>query len=137
MVKQEKSAGAVVYYEKDEKKEFLLLHYSLGHWGFPKGHVEKGETDEQALLREIKEETGLSKVKIIPGFKEKTGYFFTQNRDLIHKQVIFFLVKSDSKKVVLSDEHEDFLWLEYKDALNKLTFDNTKEILNKASKLLV
>ncbi|MBN1502340.1 NUDIX domain-containing protein [Candidatus Woesearchaeota archaeon] len=132
MPTKEKSAAAVVFYEKNKKKEFLLLHYSLGHWGFPKGHIEEGETEEQALLREIKEETGLKKVEIIPGFKEKTEYFYRNKKELIHKEVVFMLVKSMSQKITLSFEHIGYKWLEYEDAINKLTFENTKNMLEKA-----
>ena len=46
----------------------------MGHWGFVKGHVEDNETEKETALRELKEETGLSKVEFIEGFKEKTHY---------------------------------------------------------------
>lgn len=54
-MKKEKSAGAVIINDK----KVLLLHYSSGHWDFPKGHIEKGETELETAKREVKEETGL------------------------------------------------------------------------------
>ena len=58
-MKKEKSCGAVVYRETGEQIEILLIrHKNGGHWAFPKGHVEKKETEEDTALREIREETG-------------------------------------------------------------------------------
>ena len=48
-----------LFREEGDTLLFLLLHYKPGHWGFPKGHVEAGETDEQALVRGIREEAGI------------------------------------------------------------------------------
>ena len=69
----EHSCGAIVFVRHKER-EYLLLHYGMGHWGFVKGHVEDNETEKETALRELKEETGLSKVEFIEGFKEKTHY---------------------------------------------------------------
>ncbi|MDZ4384915.1 MAG: NUDIX domain-containing protein, partial [Candidatus Moranbacteria bacterium] len=61
----EKSVGAVVFRKKETGgKEFLLLHYPSGHWDFPKGHIESGETEEGTLRREVEEETGLKDLKL-------------------------------------------------------------------------
>ena len=57
-MKREKSAGAIVF-RKEKEPVYLLLHYEAKHWDFPKGHVEKNETDEQTVRREIQEETGI------------------------------------------------------------------------------
>src|SRR3989338_2610417 len=65
--------------------KYLLLRHSAGHWDFPKGHVEHGETDETTTRREIEEETGIKDVKILPDFKEKIHYFFKQNKQLYSK----------------------------------------------------
>ena len=59
-MKTEKSCGAVVLRKNQGRLQVLLIkHINGGHWAFPKGHVERGETEEQTALREIKEETGL------------------------------------------------------------------------------
>ena len=82
-MKHEKSCGIVVF--KDNK--ILLVHHNLGHWGMPKGHVELGETDIDAAMREVFEETGIS-AYIIDGFKEKITYC---PRDGVEKDVYFFV----------------------------------------------
>ena len=127
----EKSSGAVIY--KNDK--YLLLKYSMGHWGFVKGHVENKESEEETLFRETKEETGLTKenLKLIDGFKEKINYYFKKDNKKIYKEVVFFLLESKTNNITLSHEHDDYLWLPYKDAYDKLTFKNSKNLLKKAN----
>jgi bis(5'-nucleosidyl)-tetraphosphatase len=67
IIKEEKSIAAVVY----NQNEYLLLKYGLGHWEFVKGHIEKGETEKETIMRELEEETGITDASIIEGFKEK------------------------------------------------------------------
>lgn len=135
-MRNETSAGCIVFVRENSRMEFLLLHYSKGHWDFPKGHIEEDESAEQAMLRELKEETGIADVKIIPGFKEHITYFFRQNGETIKKLVIFFLVESRTKEVKLSFEHIGYEWLPYEEALRKATFDNAKQVLKKAYEFL-
>jgi 8-oxo-dGTP pyrophosphatase MutT (NUDIX family) len=145
--KKETSAGIIVYYKEKQKisindkikqsnkrtiLKYLLLHYEEGHWDFPKGHVEIGETHEEAAMRETKEETGLI-VNVNPLFKEKISYFFKSNETLIHKDVYFFVGEANTKEVNLSKEHIGYVWLSYENALKKLTYENAKELLKKAN----
>ncbi len=136
-MKQEYSAGVVVYCYDENGVEFLLLHYQSGHWDFPKGHIEDNETKEEAALRELMEETGL-KAELYQGFQEEFSYFFRypNSTELIKKKVYFFIGKSESKDVVLSHEHRGYLWLPYKKALDQLTFKNAKELLKKVDNFL-
>lgn len=128
----ERSAGIVL----EKKGEYLILQYSAGHWDLPKGHVEEGESDEQAALRELKEETGISKVTFVPDFKETIHYFFHREKKRVFKEVVFFLARVDDGKVKLSHEHKDFAWLKVKAALNRLTFDTAKNVVKKANTFL-
>jgi 8-oxo-dGTP pyrophosphatase MutT (NUDIX family) len=114
----------------------LLLHYPEGHWDLPKGHVEPNETEIETALRELEEETGIKDAKVHDGFREKIHYFFRKEEGLISKIVIFFLVRASDKDIALSFEHQNFEWLPYKDAYEKMTFKNTKKILEKALKFL-
>ncbi len=125
------SAGIITFYIKNETPHFLLLHYPHGHWDLPKGKIEKGESKESAALRELKEETGLT-AQIIEGFEKKLEYFFKQDGELIKKTVYFFLGQALSDEITLSDEHIDFAWLPYDQALERLTFENAKEVLKEA-----
>ena len=133
-MKKEISAGGVVFYKTNDKFYFLLLKYP-SYWGLPKGKIEFGESDIKTALREIKEETGL-KVKIIPGFKEKTTFFYSFKGEKILKEVIWFLAEADNMKVKISYEHEDYIWLPYPEVLDKITFDNDKKLVEKAMRFL-
>lgn len=135
-VVQERSAGAVVFFEGDQQPEYLLLHYTAGHWDFPKGNVEPGEKLDQTVRREIWEETGIKSVEIIPGFSKRIEYHYRRNGALVHKEVTFLLARSSSKSVRISKEHVGFLWLTFSEAIKKVTFDNAKFILSEAQTFL-
>lgn len=144
----ERSAGAVIFRETKKGREYLLLqhapdksHYPLprhpaGHWDFPKGHIEKGEKTEDAARREVREETGLSHIGLISGFKGTIRYFVLVNKEKRLKFVAFFLARADKGRVKLSFEHQDFLWLSYKEAHQKLTYANAKQVLKSAESFL-
>ena len=130
------SAGIVPYRIENDTIFYLLLQYSAGHWEFPKGKIENGEKKHEAALRELMEETGLI-ADIDPDFEETIEYIFTDyDKQLTHKKVYFFVGKADQKRVTLSYEHQNYAWLEYKDALEQLTYNNAKSILKKVHKYL-
>jgi len=134
---QEKSCGAVVFKkQKDTSVKYLLLHYGAGHWDFPKGKQEKNEKEEQTALREIKEETGIEDVEILDGFHEAIKYFYKKDGETVYKEVTFFLAQSPREDVKLSSEHIGYAWVGYEHAYKKLTFNNSKELLEKANKFL-
>lgn len=131
----EKSCGLVVF----NSNKILLLKYSAndtqgegGHWDFPKGHVESNETEIETALRELEEETGITNAEIIAGFRHSISYTFYRKSEPLSKKVIFFLAGTVEKKVTLSHEHIDYAWLEFDNALEKLTYDNARQILKKA-----
>lgn len=138
----EKSAGAVIFRKDDGNIYYLLLCYlprsqvKKEHWGFPKGHIEKGENIYETIIREVEEETGLKDLKIIKGLKEFENYFFKVKDKTIFKTVIFLLAETKEKDIKLSFEHTGFLWLPYEEASKKLTFKNAKKILKKANDFL-
>ncbi|MBU0628433.1 MAG: NUDIX domain-containing protein [Nanoarchaeota archaeon] len=132
---KERSAGAIIF-SINGHRSYLLLHYPEGHWDFPKGHIEQDEEEKQAALREIKEETGISNIKFIEDFKEKIHYFYTGEKKLISKEVIFYLAEADSQEITISFEHIGFIWLPYKESLERLTYKNAKGLLERAEILL-
>lgn len=132
---REKSCGAVVFLKNTEVK-YLLLHYEAGHWDFVKGNVEPNESEKDTVIRELREETGIADAQFIEGFREKIEYFYRRQGTTIHKEVIFFLIETHTEKVKLSYEHVGYTWLDYQNAMKRLTFKNAKEVLQKAHKLL-
>lgn len=135
----ERSAGAVLFRQAPEGRLYLLLQYGAGHWGFPKGHVEAGETEEQAAAREVEEETGIPRahVRFLPGFRGRTDYRFRRGRTLVEKGVDFFLAVTESDAVKISHEHTGFIWLPYAEALSRLSFDGPKKLLRDAEEFLL
>ena len=132
----EKSAGIVLIRNNSDKNEFLLLNYPQGHWDFVKGKIEKNETLHEAAIRETREETGITNIEFFDGFEESVEYDFRFKKEDIHKKVIFFLAKTSEKNIKLSHEHNDYIWLEYDDALKKTTFENARNVLIKANEFL-
>ena len=101
-MKKEKSCGAVVFTRKNGTVYYVLVQQKKGFYGFPKGHVEKGETEEETALREIREETGLSP-RLIPGFRKETEYRLAKKPDT-EKTVVFFLGEYEDQKIVYQRE---------------------------------
>lgn len=133
---QQQSAGVILYHRTNGKITYLLLHNVSGHWDFPKGKLESGETLEQAALRELHEEAGL-RAQLLPGFKQSLSYFFKEHDGmLIHKTVTFFIGETQETAVTLSDEHDDFGWFDFKQALEQISYKNAKEILTQAHTFL-
>lgn len=129
----EHSAGAVIFRKENGQPLYLLLHYEAGHWGCAKGHVENNETIEETARREIQEETGLTDIRFVPGFKEMNRYFFMKKQERINKTVTFLLAETHQSEITISFEHSGFAWLPYEEALARTTFKNEKEVLRKAN----
>ena len=133
---KEVSAGIILYNDVHDEKKFLVLKYPGGHWDFVKGKMENSEEPKQTAIRETKEETGIVDVEFIDGFYEEISYTFYVKNEEIGKKVIFYLGKTKSTDVLLSHEHIDFVWLDFEDAMEKITYDNAKRILVKANNIL-
>ena len=129
----EESCGIVpVLLLESEPKEarFLLVHQCSGHWAFPKGRRDPGETALAAALRELREETGISEVKIADGYSHIQQYAFEREGRETQKRVEFFLgfVKNDAVQIQ-EKEIQGYGWFSYEDALERLTFKEGKDLL--------
>ncbi len=129
---REASAGAVIFYMQGNTPLYLLLHYESGHHDFTKGNIEKGEEEKETVRREIREETGIEDIIFIDGFREKISYFYRRSGKTIYKTVVFYLVRSNTRDIRLSYEHIGYKWLEYEEAIEMVTFKNSKSVLKKA-----
>ncbi len=126
----ERSAGAVVVREGEAK--YLLLQYLPGYWDFVKGKIEGGEEEKTTVLRELEEETGIRDARFVQGFREETSYIYKRARKTIYKEVVFYLVATNTGEVRISHEHQSYAWLEYGEAHRRLTYGNAKTVLEKA-----
>lgn len=126
----EKSCGAIVYRKYHGNTEILLVRsIKSGHWSFPKGHVEEGETEEETARREIKEETGLD-VLLDTGFRETVTFSPKRNTK---KTVVYFVGMATSHDLVPQQEEiSELKWHEIGQAVSVLTYENDKTIVNKA-----
>lgn len=118
------SAGGIIYRKPSEGKfEFVLVLDSYDKWTFPKGHIEKKEKPEQAALREVSEEIGISNLKLIK-LLDKIDYWFRIKDDLIHKYVYFYLIEAprDVKLKHQSQEIKAAKWFLPKKALETLGY---------------
>jgi bis(5'-nucleosidyl)-tetraphosphatase len=132
---EERSAGSVIYRESPKGRLYLLLNYPSGHWDFVKGNIEDGETFKQTVLREIREETGITDITFVDGFEDKVEYHYQRGGQVIHKEVVFFLSNTKTDKVILSHEHRDYTWLNFNDALVKLTYKTAQNLFKKIKDL--
>ncbi|PID52475.1 MAG: diadenosine tetraphosphate hydrolase [Candidatus Moraniibacteriota bacterium] len=140
----ERSVGAVVYRVQDDRIEYLLLKYRNGHWEFPRGKMEDEEMEIETMRREIWEETGIKKLEIIDGFRTLITFSYIaygKEREerkadnaciFVRKTAIFYLAQSVEKSVVLSHEHQAAIWMQFDEALEKLTYNNAKRVLTQA-----
>lgn len=112
--------------------QYLVLKYPQGHWGFPKGHLE--DADESlwdAATRELEEETSLRATRCFEEFREVVDYWFTLDGERHHKTVYFFACEVDSQTVELSEEHVDYGWYDRNETLNRITYDNEKDLFRR------
>ena len=125
-LRKEKCCGCIII----ENNKVLLVYEKTGNfWGFPKGHMEKGENEIETALREVKEEVGLD-VEIID--KEKRYILNYIIRDEIDKTTVLYLAIPKNKEIVMQEsEIEKVKWCDFEEALETLTFDNSKEVFKK------
>ncbi len=162
---EEKSAGGVVYRVKREisnhkfsnsqiKYEFLIGKHSGYHkWVLPKGLVEKGESQMEAAVREVREEVGVE-ARIIDVVPLKTiEYYYFADLDMsgkttrrvekysesggaktrIHKQVIFYLMEMEKDLGVVGWEMKERKWVSFEEGMELLEFESERGVLNCAS----
>ncbi len=131
----ESSCGAIVYRIINGETRFLLIkNKRSANWGFPKGHMERGENEKETAYREVLEEAGIH-IRFLPDFRFRSEYSI-QGR--IEKQVVIFLATTDDTTTIIQKEEiEEYLWLKFDKAMNSLKFPNDKQMLRKANEYLL
>lgn len=126
----ERSCGAIVFREITGETRYLLIkNKRSANWGFPKGHMEKGEDEKATATREVLEETGIH-INILDGFRYKSEYTI---QGKIEKSVSIFLANTkDTRTVIQPEEIEDYIWLDFDKAIKRLRYANDKDILERA-----
>ena len=135
-MKTEKSCGAVVFTEENHRIRYVIIQSKEGIYGFPKGHMEPGETEEETALREVREETGLS-VNIRPGFRTEDSHRFTRSGEQINKHIVYFLAEyADQSLSMQETELSGIHLLDYETAMSRFQYDSSKRILKEAHSFL-
>lgn len=134
-MKKEISCGCVVFDKETHSKVLIVFEKGRNFWGFPKGHIEEGETEIETALREVKEEVNLD-VKILDEKYRYVVNYIIEDKQ-IDKTSVFYIAEPVDDGMNLNNQEaeiEDSKWVTVEDAFNILTFENTKEVLEKACK---
>ena len=132
----EKACGAVVYTFLNGRIHYVIIQQQEGFHGFPKGHVEKNETEEETALREIYEEVGL-RPTLIKGFKVIDEYPLPHKQNVI-KQVVYFLAEYSSQAIITQEEELlGAMLLPYEEAIKILDYESSRKVLAQADHFLL
>ena len=127
----EYSCGAVVFTRTGGEIRYVIICSLAGRHGFPKGHMEPGETEEDTALREIREEVGLCP-RLIPGFRMVDEYPLP-HKPGTWKQVVYFLAEYSGQALhPQRSELRSAALLPYDAAIETLEFDNIRRVLTEA-----
>lgn len=128
------AAGIIVWRRTHDGPRFLLLYHGGRYWNFPKGKIEPKESLYEGALRELFEETGLTRVnlKLDPDFRTQDRYTFRENKKRIFKMAFYFLAESSEPHIKISKEHQGYAWFLYRDCVRMLMYQNLKNNLKKA-----
>ena len=134
-MRYEKSCGAVVFTRINGEIKYVLVQQGEGFFGFPKGHMEPGETEKETALREIQEEVGL-KVRLIDGFRTIDEHLLPTKRNVM-KQIIYFLGEySDQEIFFQKEELLSALLVSFEEAMELFQYESSKRILREADTFL-
>jgi len=140
-VEREVSAGGVVFKRPEGARgqvQFAMMLDSYGKWAFPKGHVESGETNEEAAARETLEELGLEQVRLLEYLGKIDIWFrdrYQKKGTLIHKDIHYFLFEAPPEAVLHPDPEEhayEAKWVSGKKLIEQSSYPDMIPILKRA-----
>ncbi len=136
MLKRDFSAGGVVFKKEEGKTKILLIRNykkdkDVNYWGFPKGHLDPGETSKDAAVREVEEETGI-KAKILEKVDSSKYFYFWEGEKTLKTVAIFLMEYESGQLNAQQSEVAEAVWFSPEEALETVTFENEKKILQKA-----
>ncbi|MDX9893203.1 MAG: NUDIX domain-containing protein [Patescibacteria group bacterium] len=138
---REKTVGVITFKRDGHSIRYLLLHHGGSYWNFPKGRQEGLETELESALRELREETGITNIKIIDGFCDGYDYDFDTViedgvKEKVCKQAVFYLGEVLENEVKISDEHIDYGWFDFKTAQDRMFYQEGRSLLKRAHAFL-
>ena len=148
---KDEAFGIVPVFSTETDSLFLLIQHQAGHWAFPKGHANPGESALETAKREFEEETGIREYEVLeePSFVEhysfvKEGkpssvqhYSSAKEGESIEKTVTYFLAFVNSMEVQLqAEEVQNYAWSSFEDAVKQITFDGNRQLLREVKAFL-
>ena len=127
------SCGVIPYRLVGGVRTFLLIQHKAGHWAFPKGHPEEGETHLETALRELEEETAIGSVELDAYHPFNEYYEFTKRSGKqVRKRVVYFLGEVEGGQTVKLQEAEvsAFAWCDASQAHALMSFDEGRALLD-------
>lgn len=136
-MKIEKSCGAIVFTREYGEIRYVIIRGIEGFYGFPKGHMENGETERETALREIKEETGLN-VALFDDFRTTDEHpLIREGRPDVTKQIVYFLAQFEGQALKAQDsEIAEIRLMSYAEAMEAFQFESSKRLLREAQNYL-
>ncbi len=135
-----KSFGVVPIFKGEGGLFFCIIQHASGHWGFPKGHQDMGESEQETAMRELKEETGVSAIDFLDSQSFTIKYLFEKDGFKYNKSVKYFLGLVSSMITTIPDsfkkEITNLKWVTHEEAKNIITFPEERRILDQAFKYL-
>lgn len=130
--KKDEAFGIIPILQTAGRYEYLLIQHHAGHWGFPKGHADPGETALQAACREFVEETGIANYTLLQDVSFSEQYVFMRGGKKFDKTVVYFpafVLSSSSEVQCQQEEIQNYCWVEYEQAIATLTFNGARRVL--------
>jgi bis(5'-nucleosidyl)-tetraphosphatase len=128
--------GIIAVRFNEGELELFLVHHKKGHWAFPKGHPEEGESPKQTAQRELEEETGLKVEDFLALNPIEESYHFEEGGVEIEKTVTYFFAKVKGKIDLQEVEIVDGTWLSLPDAKERITFDEARALCDRIGEAL-
>lgn len=133
MIQEHIDFGVVPLRRWKNSWEFFLVQHHLGHWSFPKGHQESGETGEQSARRGLAEETGIAEVELHTDRVFREDYRWSRNGVDHHKTVAYYLgLVGDHTIAIQAEELRDGRWVPSDEVGSVLTWPETRAVWRQA-----
>lgn len=129
-VLREPTAGGIVYRKKGKDVEILLIQDAKDRWTIPKGHIEEGEAAKDTAAREIQEETGLEKLRVL-NWLGKINFRYRRQQSLVLMTTDIFLVEAlgDTDKLKPEDWMNGIKWFSAQESLAKIEYEDIEKII--------